>query len=132
MRSFSFRALCVVLLVAGLAWASHAGVASATQEKVKDPVCGMNVDPGTAKYSTTYNGVKYYFCSEDCLNKFKAEPAKYVKGTSEATKVKDPVCGMSIDPSKAKYSTTYNDKKYYFCSEDCLNTFKAEPTKYVK
>ena len=132
MRAFSLQVVGVLLLVAGLVSMTSAPVGAAVQEKTKDPVCGMSVDPAAAKYSTTYNGVKYYFCSEDCLNTFKAEPTKYVKGTSGATKVKDPVCGMSIDPSTAKYSTTYKDKKYYFCSEDCLNKFKAEPTKYAK
>ncbi len=42
-----------------------------------DPVCGMTVDPKTAKYKTTVDGVQYYFCSETCLKQFKASPTKY-------------------------------------------------------
>lgn len=45
-------------------------------------------------------------------------------------KVKDPVCGMSINREKAKFSTQYNGKKYYFCSESCLSQFKTEPKSY--
>lgn len=51
----------------------------ASQDKVKDPVCGMMVDKATAKGHYDYKGGHYYFCSEDCLNKFKAAPEKYVK-----------------------------------------------------
>ncbi len=45
--------------------------------------------------------------------------------------VKDPVCGMDIDPKKAAASEKYKDKTYYFCSEACHNKFKADPKKYV-
>ena len=41
-----------------------------------DPVCGMKVDPATAKASV-YAGRTYYFCSPACRDKFEAEPAKY-------------------------------------------------------
>ncbi len=134
MRFHSLRALAVVVLVAGVIAITAPLVAAAGQDKAKDPVCGMSIDPASARYSTTYNGTKYYFCSENCLNKFKADPARYVKAgeTEKSEKVKDPVCGMTIDASQSKYSTTYKDKKYYFCSESCLNKFKADPGKYVK
>ncbi len=134
MRLCSLRALAMVLLVAGVIAMAGPLAPAAGQDKARDPVCGMSIDPASAQYSTTYNGTKYYFCCEDCLNKFKADPAKYLKaGETERTgKVKDPVCGMTVEASKARYSTTYNDKKLYFCSEDCLNKFKADPTKYVK
>ncbi|HZI78124.1 MAG TPA: YHS domain-containing protein, partial [Vicinamibacterales bacterium] len=42
-----------------------------------DPVCGMTVDPATAKFSTQHDGRTYYFCSGGCLAKFQADPAKY-------------------------------------------------------
>ena len=44
----------------------------------RDPVCGMNVNPATAKHTHDYNGEKYYFCCAGCLEKFKADPAKYL------------------------------------------------------
>lgn len=43
-----------------------------------DPVCGMTVEPNTAAGSTTHQGQTYWFCSQHCLAKFKADPAKYV------------------------------------------------------
>jgi P-type Cu+ transporter len=42
----------------------------------KDPVCGMNVNPASARYQTEYSGKQYFFCSAACLAKFQAAPEK--------------------------------------------------------
>jgi Cu+-exporting ATPase len=39
----------------------------------------MTVDPQKARASTTHGGVMYYFCCQGCLNKFQADPAKYLQ-----------------------------------------------------
>jgi P-type Cu+ transporter len=44
----------------------------------RDPVCGMNVNPATAKHAYGHSGKDHYFCSAGCVAKFKAEPAKYL------------------------------------------------------
>ena len=44
----------------------------------KDPVCGMDVDPETARQKTEYNGQTYYFCAPGCRHAFEAEPEKYL------------------------------------------------------
>src|SRR5713226_4822166 len=44
---------------------------------VKDPVCGMGVDPNRAAGSHQHAGQKYFFCSQHCAEKFRAEPARY-------------------------------------------------------
>jgi len=44
----------------------------------KDPVCGMNVNPATAKHSYEHVGKKYYFCCGGCAEKFKIDPQKYL------------------------------------------------------
>jgi YHS domain-containing protein len=44
---------------------------------VKDPVCGMDVDPKTAPKSE-YQGHAYYFCSQGCKTSFDKDPKKYV------------------------------------------------------
>ncbi len=46
-------------------------------QPVKDPVCGMMVDPASAAASLEYGGKKWYFCNLRCLEKFRAEPDKY-------------------------------------------------------
>jgi P-type Cu+ transporter len=43
----------------------------------RDPVCGMSVDPATARHRTHSAGEDYYFCSRFCLEKFTADPDKY-------------------------------------------------------
>ena len=49
---------------------------------VKDPVCGMNVDPATTPHHMHNEGQDYHFCSAGCAAKFKADPQKYVTGIS--------------------------------------------------
>lgn len=93
-----------------------AGDASA---KAKDPVCGMTVDPSTAKHSTEHDGKTYYFCAAGCRTKFVADPARYLK--AEVAKAEPvpagtiytcpmhpqirqvgpgscPICGMALEP----------------------------------
>jgi len=48
-----------------------------TMATVKDPVCGMEIDPATAAGSEEYEGTRYYFCSQSCHDRFMAEPEKY-------------------------------------------------------
>ncbi|MDF7664227.1 heavy metal translocating P-type ATPase [Bifidobacterium sp. ESL0763] len=45
---------------------------------VKDPVCGMMIDPKTAAASLEHDGQTYYFCSQGCADNFAADPAKYL------------------------------------------------------
>ena len=39
-----------------------------------DPVCGMDVTPGTAAGAWEHGGATYYFCSVGCLERFRADP----------------------------------------------------------
>ena len=43
-----------------------------------DPVCGMTVDPGTARHRAEHEGTTYLFCSAGCKAKFEADPARYL------------------------------------------------------
>ena len=51
---------------------------------VKDPICGMDVDPKTAAGKSEYQGQTYYFCSLGCKKAFDKEPHKYVKTQGHA------------------------------------------------
>jgi Cu+-exporting ATPase len=98
----------------------HAPAAMATQT-VKDVVCGMDVDPKTAKYRAEHGGETYYFCSAGCEAKFRADPAKYLHPKQEAAaqpampggtiytcpmhpEIRQvgpgscPICGMALEP----------------------------------
>jgi P-type Cu+ transporter len=59
--------------------------------RVKDPVCGMLIDPARAAGSHVHDGITYYFCNPRCLQRFQAEPAKYLTGAAEgATEICEP------------------------------------------
>jgi Cu+-exporting ATPase len=49
-----------------------------TIDSVRDPVCGMSVKVHPAALGREYQGTHFFFCSPRCLEKFNAEPAKYV------------------------------------------------------
>jgi len=92
---------------------------------VLDPVCGMTVDPHTAKHRTEYHGHPYYFCSAGCKTKFTADPQKYLHGAKTDSKTAEavpegtiytcpmhpqirqvgpgacPICGMALEPEIA-------------------------------
>ncbi len=82
-----------------------------------DPVCGMQVDPHTAKHRADYHGHTYYFCNPKCREKFVAEPEKYLSPQEAAPVPEDteytcpmhpeirqigpgacPICGMALEP----------------------------------
>lgn len=44
----------------------------------EDPVCGMEVQPGRAAGKSDYNGTTYYFCSEQCKERFDRAPDQYL------------------------------------------------------
>src|SRR5437016_3883841 len=90
---------------------------SESTHTVRDPVCGMTVDPATARHRTEHAGKPYYFCSARCLERFSAEPERFVapaslRATPAAERwtcpmhpeiVRDrpgacPICGMALEP----------------------------------
>ena len=91
---------------------------------VRDPVCGMTVDPAAGKPTATYGGHSYHFCGESCRTKFTKEPDAYLTAT-------DPVCGMSVERATARHFTRHEGKGFYFCSAGCKGKFEAEPEKYL-
>ncbi|MGR9453557.1 heavy metal translocating P-type ATPase [Rhizobium leguminosarum] len=90
---------------------------------IRDPVCGMTVDPQAGKPSLEHEGRTYHFCSEGCRTKFAAAPADYLTA-------KDPVCGMTVDRSTAKHFLKVDGEKFYFCSAACQAKFEADPSAY--
>ena len=50
-----------------------------TDTLIKDPVCGMAVDPATAKHRRAHGGQTYYFCCQHCAEKFDAAPENFLQ-----------------------------------------------------
>ncbi|HVR74045.1 MAG TPA: heavy metal translocating P-type ATPase [Planctomycetota bacterium] len=84
-----------------------------------DPVCGMDVDPGTSlKYET--GGQTYYFCCASCLERFRKDPGQYLHPQAGSGRAEEkssriytcpmhpevrqegpgscPLCGMALEP----------------------------------
>ncbi|MBX3034434.1 MAG: heavy metal translocating P-type ATPase [Bdellovibrionaceae bacterium] len=91
---------------------------------VTDPVCGMKIDPGTAKGGTIrFEGRDYFFCNPRCKTKFENDPRAYLESDvpSRKTPAADkeriytcpmhpeirrkgpgncPLCGMALEPEE--------------------------------
>jgi uncharacterized protein len=85
----TFLDLAFLALMAVLAWRfvttggidmlrAHARRPAAAATMVRDPVCGMTVDPENAEYRSSQKGETYYFCSAGCKQTFDKDPAKYL------------------------------------------------------
>ena len=48
-----------------------------TMATVKDPICGMMIDPKYAAGSSVHEGVTFYFCSPGCKRTFDKDPHRY-------------------------------------------------------
>ncbi|MER9398829.1 heavy metal translocating P-type ATPase [Mesorhizobium sp. M0615] len=96
----------------------------AAEAVVRDPVCGMSVDPAAGKPTAEHGGRLFHFCSEGCRTKFVAGPEKYLTAT-------DPVCGMSVDRATARHFFRHEGQGFYFCSAGCQAKFEAEPQNYL-
>ena len=103
----------------------HPAKTSATAETVvRDPVCGMIVDPAAGKPTLEHKGHLLHFCSASCRDKFAKEPEKYISAA-------DPVCGMDVARDSARHFLKHEGTGYYFCSSSCEGKFTAEPAKYL-
>lgn len=103
----------------GSCCSGHSRTADVTEtDLAKDPVCGMTVDPHTAKHTSEHEGRPYNFCSAGCRTKFQADPERYLAPRPpEAAPVAGaiytcpmhpevrqegpgscPICGMALEP----------------------------------
>jgi len=90
---------------------------------VRDPVCGMTVDPNAGKPQAEHAGHPYHFCCDGCRTKFVKEPEAYLTAI-------DPVCGMTVDRATARHFLRHDGAKHYFCSASCQRKFEAAPRDY--
>ncbi len=77
--------------------------AGASKTPVIDPVCGMTVDPSTAKYKFEHAGKMYYFCCAHCLEKFSANPSQYL-GNEPKPRPHMPMVQIGLGKPKAQAS----------------------------
>ena len=58
---------------------------------VKDPVCGMEIEPQDAAVGREHMGQTFYFCSPNCVAQFDADPHRFAQGTLAATEAPLPM-----------------------------------------
>src|SRR3984885_5052381 len=63
---------------------SSTTLADAASGLGKDPVCGMSVDPATAKHRAEHDGKTFFFCSGGCRAKFVADPTRFLAEPTHA------------------------------------------------
>jgi len=102
----------------------HAGHATT----VRDPVCGMTIDPAKSPHRFAHRGETYHFCSSGCRTKFAADPQTYLDKTAPKAAVPEgtiytcpmhpqirqvgpgscPICGMALEPEVASLDAPPN------------------------
>lgn len=104
---------------------------------IKDPVCGMTVDPSKTPHHAEHDGRAFHFCSAGCRTKFVADPDAFLGAHAghhhggAAAPVIDPVCGMTVDPAKTAHHAEHAGHAYHFCSAGCRTKFIANPDAYL-
>ena len=69
--------------------AGHGYDRHAFPRTVRDPVCGMSVDPATCKHRSIIEGETFHFCSAGCRTKFAADPQNISKAAGRTAAVPD-------------------------------------------
>jgi P-type Cu+ transporter len=59
--------------------------------KEKDPVCGMDVNPATARFKALHNEKEYFFCGAGCLAKFQANPEQILSAPPKPMSIAKPM-----------------------------------------
>ncbi|OJA06030.1 heavy metal translocating P-type ATPase [Halomonas sp. QHL1] len=101
------------------------------ETKVKDPVCGMDVDPHASRHRANHAGKTWYFCSEKCQDKFVAKPDAYLEPSKQSQASAPsgsiytcpmhpevrregpgdcPICGMALEPETVTADTGPSDE----------------------
>jgi YHS domain-containing protein len=131
------RGLIIINLLLAFLFLSAGPVPAAETVKAQTK-CPLTGEPINKKYYADFEGKRVYFCCPACIEKFKADPAGYIKKMEDQgiTLAKAPklqtVCPVAGGPIDKKVFTDYKGQRVYFCCADCQAKFKADPEKYMK
>ncbi|MGV7035032.1 heavy metal translocating P-type ATPase [Methylobacterium symbioticum] len=75
-------------------------VVATVHERVRDPVCGMMVDPSTTPHRLTLGEATYHFCSAGCASKFEADPDRYLNPPDRDPAVLESAMGAPPEPAE--------------------------------
>lgn len=121
------------------------------QELVTDPVCGMKIDPKSAKGGkSTFQGHDYFFCNPKCKTKFDANPDVYLHKDATPAAVSEtdkeriytcpmhpevrqkgpgncPICGMALEPEEISLEEETNPELVDFTRRLKISAALAVP-----
>jgi P-type Cu+ transporter len=103
--------------------------ATGNTARMRDPVCGMHVDPLTSRHRFDYRGETFHFCSAGCRTKFAADPVAWLEKDKRPQAAAPegaiytcpmhpqirqvgpgscPICGMALEPEVASLDAPAN------------------------
>ena len=113
------------------------------------PVSGDVFTVTAESPKTEIDGKTYYFCCAGCVDKFAADPAKFLNAEpkiapesaasnlpNDGTRVvgdvtKCPVSGNAFTVAADSPKSEIDGKTYYFCCAGCVDKFNADSAKYL-
>ena len=87
---------------------------------VRDPVCGMTVDPAAGKPRPSTPATPITSAPRAAARSSWPRREDYIEAT-------DPVCGMKVDRATARHLARHDGARFYFCSARCKEKFEAAP-----
>ena len=96
-------------------------------DKVKDPVCGMEIEKSQAVKRYNYKGKEYYFCNKTCYEKFKVNPEHYLKEKkNEEKSVKEDLKKTEEKLRKETAKFKIGDMSCTSCAQTIENSLKKK------
>ena len=118
----------VLLIISTVLFCSFISIEKQSSAIISDDSAKVCIVSGEVlkddRVSFAYLDKTYEFCCSMCIKAFKKEPAKYI-----SAEIFDPDCGMH--DAKKELFFVHNKTKYYFCNENCKESFEASPEQYL-
>lgn len=115
-RDYFGGAVNLASRVAGAARAGEVLLTEATREALGDPAAFVLQDRGRRYFKNVPEPICVYAAHDDTVG--------------EELEI-DPVCGMAVSRERSGSTSTHRGRVYHFCSEECLERFESQTSRYV-
>ncbi len=90
----------------------------------------LELEDASPRFRAEFEGQLYYFSSQECLQQFQQDPIRYVPVNNGLDLVKFIKEG-SEEPGRLDFAVWYQDRLFLFSSQNTLETFRAEPRRFL-